>query len=132
MFAAFKKPLVELFVVCAFLFIMHKSAFYFLNFQIAETHFVFALFSLYLFFFSSSLLIVVSLLFVKQKNINNVGNVFMLLTCIKMGFCYVLLHPILRSQDYFQNLDKINFFIIFASFLTIETIITIRILNNSQ
>jgi hypothetical protein len=54
------------------------------------------------------------------------------LTFIKMGISYILLNPILNSSSQFLKVEKINFFITFALFLTIETVVTIRILNNKQ
>ena len=69
---------------------------------------------------------------VKEKNIDNVGYTFLLITCIKMAVSYAVLYPILHSGNLNVKVEKIDFFIIFALFLTIETIVTIRILNNKQ
>jgi hypothetical protein len=49
-----------------------------------------------------------------------------------MGFCYLILKPILQLNTHDNSLEKINFFMIFALFLTIETVLTIRILNRKQ
>ena len=65
----------------------------------------------------------------KAKNIDSVGNTFMLLTCVKMVLAYVLLHPILESVNANVASEKTNFFVIFAVFLTIETAVSIRLLN---
>jgi len=86
----------------------------------------------YGFFFICSLLIILILIKVNEKNIDNVGFTFLLVTCIKMALSYVILSPILNSGYPNVRTEKIVFFIIFALFLTIETIVTVRILNNKQ
>jgi hypothetical protein len=69
---------------------------------------------------------------VKQKSINSVGYTFLLLTTIKMAIAYVFLKPILAANLEKTPTEKMSFFIIFIYFLTIETYVTIRILNNKQ
>lgn len=49
-----------------------------------------------------------------------------------MAIAYLFMKPILSSQSTFSGTEKINFFIIFILFLIIETILTIRMLNNKQ
>jgi len=49
-----------------------------------------------------------------------------------MAISYAILYPISHSGNQNVKTEKIDFFIIFALFLTIETIVTIRILNNKQ
>ena len=49
-----------------------------------------------------------------------------------MVISYVFLYPILQSTNQLMTPEKINFFITFAVFLTIETVVTIRILNKNQ
>ena len=87
---------------------------------------------LYILFFIFSFIIMTLLTIVKKKNLDYVGYVFLILTSIKMGISYFILKPILSSAVIDNSLEKKNFFIIFISFLAIETILTIRILNNKQ
>lgn len=94
-----------------------------------DTPFLYSIPQLYACFFCGSFVIVFILILVKQKNIDSVGNTFMLLTCVKMVLAYALLYPILNAKHPEIALEKANFFIVFAIFLTLETIITIRILN---
>jgi hypothetical protein len=68
----------------------------------------------------------------KEKNIDSVGQTFLLLTSIKMIIAFILLHPILQSTNQLMTPEKMNFFFTFAVFLAIETIVTIRILNKNQ
>ena len=86
----------------------------------------------YGFFFVCSLLIILILIKVNEKNIDNVGFTFLLVTFIKMALSYVILSPILNSGNPNVRTEKIDFFIIFSFFLTIETIVTVRILNIKQ
>jgi hypothetical protein len=74
----------------------------------------------------------VVLLKVKERSFDNVGMSFLLTTSIKMIVCYLILKPILQVT--FQNnaVEKKNFFMMFILFLAIETILTIRILNEKQ
>lgn len=85
--------------------------------------------STYTFFAVCSAVIVSILIIVRRKSIDNVGQVFLLLTCIKMGIAYWFLYPALQQQQEIVGFEKINFFIVFALFLTLETVLTIRVLN---
>jgi len=87
--------------------------------------------TIYGFFFGASLIIVGILIKVKQKNIDSVGNTFMLLTCLKAALAYILLHPILESSQPDVVFEKVNFFVVFAVFLAIETIVSIRLVQRN-
>ena len=122
--------LLFLFAISAF--ILHSLAYFLFNFDAIENQFQYSLITLYGFFITCSVIIVILLILIKQKEINNVGNSFMLLTILKMPFAYYLLQSIINSKSQFASFEKINFFIIFLFFLAIETIVSIRILNNKQ
>ena len=126
------RPILEVVSLSMLVYLVHKLVF-FLN----ENHpklqgFHFPIEVVYGFFFICSLLIIVILIIVKEKKIDNVGYTFLLVTCVKIAISYVILSPILNSNHSNLRIEKINFFIIFALFLTIETIVTVRILNNKQ
>ena len=130
----FKKyrPILEVVFLSIPVYLVHKL-FFFLN----ENHpklqsFHFPIEVVYCFFFICSLLIILLLIKIKEKNIDNVGFTFLLVTFIKMALSYIILSPILNSGNSNIRTEKFIFFIIFALFLTIETIVTIRILNNKQ
>ncbi len=124
---------VLLLVLVAFsAFLIHKLTFYLLNFLTIENQFQYSILTLYSYFTFLSLVIIIILFFIKRKEINNVGNSFMLLTILQMPFAYLLLHSILNSSSKHASFEKINFFIIFLLFLAIETVVSIRILNNKQ
>lgn len=86
---------------------------------------------IYGFFFVCSLAIVAVLIRVKRKNIDSVGNTFMLLTCLKAVLAYVLVYPILQSNQPDVGFEKINFFVVFAVFLAIETTVSIRLVQDN-
>ena len=112
-------------------FIVHKALFYFFVPKIYEQHFIYSLHLLYSFFFFFSATLVLILDKVKQKDINSVGYTFLLLTTLKMVVAYIFLRPILEANLPKTPTEKMSFFIIFIYFLTIETYVTIRILNNN-
>lgn len=113
-------------------FIIHKLLFYFFVPKNYETDFVYPISLLYFFFFLFSTLLILILDKVKQKNINSVGFTFLFLTTFKMVVAYVFLKPILTLNLPKTPIEKMSFFIIFVYFLAIETLVTIRILNNKQ
>lgn len=126
------KPILEILIIAIPLYIVHKTVFSFTDLSNKVGMFQYSLEQLYGFFLIAAILIIFVLIKIRQKNLDNVGNVFMLLTCLKMVVAYVLLRPILNIPNESQHLEKINFFVIFIGFLAIETIIAIRILNNKQ
>lgn len=84
------------------------------------------------FFFVCSILIIFILMKVKAKDLDYVGYAFLLVTFIKMAMSYAILFPIMHSGNENARIEKSNFFVIFALFLTIETVVTIRLLNNKH
>ncbi|MFN3752825.1 hypothetical protein [Flavobacterium sp.] len=113
-------------------FIMHKALFYFFVPKVFEEGFIYSIELLYLFFFFFSSLLILVLDKIKEKSINSVGYTFLLLTTLKMGIAFLFLKPILAANLPKTPTEKMSFFIVFIYFLTIETYVTIRILNNKQ
>jgi hypothetical protein len=126
------QPLLEVTLLSSLVYLAHKLVFFLNENNPKLQNFHFPIEVVYGFFSVCSLLIIFILIKVNQKNIDNVGYTFLLVTCIKMALSYVVLSPILNSGSSNVKFEKLNFFIIFALFLTIETIITVRILNNKQ
>lgn len=126
------KPLFSIILIAVLGLIIHKLIFFILVFKTIEDNFIYSIPLLYGLFSIFSLLIVGVLIKVKERNIDNVGYTFLLLTSIKLVVAYLLIHPILKVSLHQTPLEKINFFIIFIYFLATETILTIRILNNKQ
>ena len=130
----FKKfqPILEVLILSSFVYLIHKLVFFLNDDNPKLQGFNFSIETIYEFFFICSVIIVFILIKVKEKNIDNVGYTFLLVTCLKMAVSYAVLSPILHSGNPNVRIEKLNFFLIFALFLTIETIVTARILNNKQ
>jgi hypothetical protein len=124
------KPLLGLLVLAALAYVLHKLAFYFL--KINTQTFYYSIETLYLMFLGLSILVFIVLLKVKEKCFDNVGMSFLLGTSVKMVVCYIILRPLLQVSNSSIAIEKNNFFVMFILFLTIETILTIRILNEKQ
>lgn len=122
------RPFIELAVLAAVAFAVHFSL---LEFLWPEKHvnFRYPIWLLYAIFFVASILILFGLLKMKGKNVDSIGHTFMWLTCVKAVLAYVLLHPILSDTHLYVASEKIHFFTVFAVFLTIETIVSVRVLN---
>jgi len=126
------QPIIETISISVLVYLLHKLIFW-LNASNPKLQiFHFTLETIYGFFLTCSVLIVFALIKVKEKNIDSVGFGFIWATLIKMGLSYVVLTAITQSGNLNVRIEKINFFLIFALFLTIETVITIRFLNNKQ
>lgn len=95
-------------------------------FAVDTAVFVYSVFELYGYFFAASVIILIALVIVERKNLDYVGYSFLIATSVKMVFAYLLLRPVLEQN---LKIEKINFFFVFALFLTLETITTGRMLN---
>jgi hypothetical protein len=110
-------------------FLIHKISLDY--FKLINHDKVYSLAFLYLFFGTSAIVIMTILIIVKEKNIDIVGNTFLMLTTIKMMVSYVMVRPILNHIPLNQD-EKWNFFFLFIYFLLVETIITIKLLNKED
>jgi len=126
------QPLFEAVFLVIIAFLFHELFIYFKYNSIITSNFRYSTPTLFLFFFTCSVIILLILIKMKKKNIDSVGQTFLLVTIIKMGLAYILLHPILKETSELITPEKSNFFLIFAEFLTIETVVTIRMLNKKQ
>jgi hypothetical protein len=124
------KPVLNLTGIAALVYVMHKIVFHFL--VIDDLDFYYSLEKLYLLFYTLSTIVFLIVLQVKKRSFDNVGMSFLLSTSVKMIFCFLILKPILKTSSAENTLEKMNFFVIFMLFLAIETILTIRILNEKQ
>jgi hypothetical protein len=125
-------PILEVVFLSILVYLAHKLVFFLNENNPKLQGFNSSIESIYGFFFTCSIIIVFILIMVKQKSIDNVGYTFLLVTCVKIAASFVVLSPILQSRNPIVSIEKFNFFLIFALFLTIETIVTARILNNKQ
>lgn len=124
------RPFLTLLGLAFLLYVIHKMVFY--GFNINQETFHYSLETLYLFFVFLSAVIFKVLLTIKEKSFDNVGMSFLLATSIKMVFCFLILRPLLQIPKPNNPTERINFFILFIVFLTIETLFTIRLVNEKQ
>ncbi len=119
------------FLMVVFLvYVLHKIVFYTFSTQLKTNDFKVSLEFLYLIFTSISIVIFIILIIAKKKTFDNVGMIFMILTTLKTVLCGVFLSIFFVKVANGYSIQKMNFFVIFMLFLAIETLFTIRILNN--
>jgi hypothetical protein len=126
------QPILEVLILAVVFYAAHKLVFLLNDDNPKLQGFNFSLETIYEFFFSCSVIIIFILIVVKERSIDNVGNTFLLVTCLKIAVSFVIFSPILQSKNPNVSTEKLNFFLIFALFLFIETIVTARILNKKQ
>ena len=124
------KPLGILVSVILVSYFIHKTIFESVQFN--TTAFKYSLNQLYVFFSIFSIAIVLILIKVKKKNLDIVGNTYLLLTSAKMVVCFIFGRPIIKNAVIGNTLEKWNFFTLFIFFLLIETIFTIYLLNKKD
>lgn len=123
MFQKTIKSVCYLLLVIAICFVLHLLIFTYLN--ISDANFKFTLLQLYAFFTFFTVVSEFVLQKIKQKNIDLVGNVFLGISLTKMMFCFII-------GNYISDIpvQKNNFLVLFFMFLSIETVSTIKLLNN--
>ena len=122
------KTLLLAFLLSAIAYVCNKCFFLIADFKTSYSSFHYSLEALYGIFFFFTIVILTILLLVKKRSLDYVGMSFLLITSVKMGIAFFIARPIIVGVN--RNLvEKINFFVIFIIFLAIETIITIRLLN---
>lgn len=124
------QPILEVVTVSIIGYLAHKLFFHIEKNNPSFQNFQCPIEIIYGFFLVCSISILFILIQVKTRSIDNVGYTFLLVTCLKMGISYALMSAILDATKQNITIEKNNFFIVFALFLAIETIVTIRILNN--
>ncbi|OAZ03320.1 hypothetical protein [Flavobacterium succinicans] len=127
---SFFKKIIPLLLIIISAYGLHEGLFFALHEN--TSHFVYSLKELYAWFTLFTVLIVFVLLLVKRKSLDNVGMSFLLVTSVKMLFCYLLLRPILKVTTLQDSVEKINFFGLFIFFLLLETLFTIHLVNEKQ
>jgi hypothetical protein len=110
--------------------VVHQFVFYF--FKIKTESFYYSPEILYVLFSTASIIVILIVLKIKEKNFDSVGMAFLVITSVKMVFSYVILRPILSKTMAPNGIEKTNFFVMFVVFLAIETVVTIRILNEKH
>jgi hypothetical protein len=125
----FKKYLL-LYLVILVLYAIHSLVYYLL--KINTNPFYYSIEKLYVFFTLLSTVMFKIVTKVKEKSFDNVGMSFLLATSLKMIFCYLILRPILHGPKTDNPIEKATFFGLFIFFLLIETLFTIRLVNEKE
>ncbi len=126
------KPLMFLIVAIFCCYFVHKIIFWFCNIDLNLKVFNCSLENLYIYFGIFSIIMILILSIIKQKNIDIVGNTSMLLTTIKMLVCGIIVKTYLNQNSFKNTSEKWNFLTIFIIFLVLETVITIYLLNKKE
>lgn len=124
------KPFLIIILSTLFGVVVHEIISYLFTSISFGNNFTYSIPLLYSVFCVFSMIIIGMMLKVKERNIDYVGYTFLLLTSLKMVVAYIMMQPVFHQSCTTTPTDKMNFFIIFLYFLIIETILTIRILNN--
>ncbi|MGV3461615.1 MAG: hypothetical protein ACO1N9_14295 [Flavobacterium sp.] len=125
------KPLLITLLAALVFYILNKALFFIPEFSEYYETYHYSLETLFLFFTGCSLLIVFLLTRIHKLMPDNIGYAFLAATTVKMGFCFLMLRPILSAVED-AKFEKGNFFALFILFLATETIVTIRLLNKKQ
>jgi hypothetical protein len=127
------QPLLETILFSSIIYLAQKFVFYLVGMNNPKLQeLLFPIEGVYGFFLCCSLILLFILIKVKEKNIDNVGYTFLLVTGIKLTLSYVFLSLILNSGTSNIKYDKINFSFIFLIFIALETTVTIRMLNGNK
>ena len=126
------QPILSLFLFSGVTLLIHKCFLYIIGLDQLESQFVYELPRLYAFFFLLSMIILFVLIKVNQASNTHVGLIFILLTTFKMGVAYLFLKPTLHTNLPHSGFEKATSLVVFLLFLAIETLLTIRIINNKQ
>ena len=126
------QSILSLLLFSALTLLVHKCFMYIIGFDQLESQFVYELPRLYAFFFLLSAIILFILIKVNQASNTHVGLTFILLTTFKMGVAFLFLKPILHKNLPHSGIEKANFLVVFLVFLVMETLLTVRLINNKQ
>lgn len=107
---------------------IHLLVFKFTSLQETQVGFYYSISFLYLVFFILATLSLFVVVKTSEKNFDNTGMVFMLVTTIQTIIAYIIVRPLLNNIET-TTLEKGNYFFIFILFLAIETLVSIRLLN---
>lgn len=125
------KIIITIFSLALLFFIINKFFLETADFSLDFACYKFPLHTIYSVFLLFSIAILITLSFINQRNKDIVGMTFLLMTTFKAGIILFIFSKIIFSDNK-NTTERINFFIIFILFLTIETLITIRLLNKKQ
>jgi len=127
-----KNSLLVVFLVFTFILMYNFHSFLLNYLEINQNKFEIPLIALYLFLGSFTVLILAVLINIRQKNIDLVGNTFMLLTVFKMIIVVALSKFFLNSESIKASVEKQNVLLVFLLFLATETLYTVHLLRQEN
>ncbi|AXT51927.1 hypothetical protein D1818_14115 [Aquimarina sp. BL5] len=122
-FSSFLKSLLAFSIL---LFSIHKLLDLFL---IQSIEFYYPTWSVHLFFFITTLLIVLLVVYVKQDFPDKAGLVFLGGSFMKMMLSLFFLIPLIRNKEMFNLVNILVFFIPYFMYLAFETFIVLKVIN---
>lgn len=124
---SFFKQISPVVAIILVVYVVHKLLFYGLKKD--TSNFYYSIETLYFWFSFFTLVVVSVLLIVKSRSFDNVGMSFLLITSLKLIFCFLLAKPILTVKNPDILAERTTFFTLFIFFLLLETLFTIRLVN---
>ncbi len=94
------------------------------------TTFFYSTWSIYIFHFFATLLIYLFIVFVKKTFSDKTGFAFMACGLLKMMASIIFLLPLILNKEQSALNDVIAFFIPYFLYLLLETVYTVKMLNN--
>jgi len=108
------------------LFAIHKLL---EQFVFSTTQFYYSAWSIHLFFFVTTVLIVLLVAYVKKDFPDKAGLVFLGGSFMKMMFSLFFLIPLIRNKEEFNLINVFTFFIPYFAYLAFETFTVLRLIN---
>ena len=104
---------------------------YFVVEHLKETKtFFYSTWSIYTFHFFATLLIYLFIVFVQKTFSDKTGFAFMACSLLKMMAAVIFLLPLIMNKEQSALNDVITFFIPYFLYLLLETVFTVKMLNN--
>lgn len=127
----FLATVIKVTVVAVVLFIINTLIYLIPSLGAAAAGFVYPVYTTHIFFYGLCLIILFSLQLISKKIPDNTGYVFLILTSIQVAAGYVYINPVL-SKTFDAKIEKVNIFVIFMLYLTLEAYFTTILLNKKQ
>ena len=122
-----KYILKKAFLFSVFGYVINTSILFFLPTTSEKSYQYWSVEGLFLVFSFLTMVLLTILVAVMKKNFDQTGMVFLILTSVKMVAAFFIGKSIIYAPE--NQLEKINFYGIFAYFLLLETVLTIYLLN---
>lgn len=106
---------------------INTTTLFFLPSTIVKSYQYWSVEGLFFIFSILTMVLLTILVAVMKKNFDQIGMVFLILTSVKMVAAFFIGKSIIYAPE--NQLEKINFYGIFAYFLLLETILTSYLLN---